>query len=130
MRSRLETLGGSKETVVGTGAQVTGALHSEGNVYLYGTVGGDLSARGAVIIGPEAHLEGNLTCASAVVAGLVEGNVAARQVTVLSGGRILGDVRAEQLATEEGASLEGVVTLEEVVDLTALLPANAAEGQE
>lgn len=130
MHGPLVASSGSKETVIGAGTQVMGTLHSEGDVRLYGVISGDLSAWGAVVIGSEAQLEGSLICASAVIAGLVGGNVTARQVIVLSGGRILGDVHAERLATEEGASLEGIVTLEEALDLPARLPVSAAEGRE
>lgn len=130
MYGRPEASGGPKETVIGAGTQVVGALRSEGDVRLYDVFSGDVAALGTVTVSAKARLEGNLTCSSAVVAGLVSGNVTARLVTLLSGGRILGDVRTERLATDEGAAVEGVITLEETIDLPALLPSLPVSSEE
>jgi len=120
---------GSKETVISAGTQVVGALRSEGNVRLYDVFSGDVAALGTVTVSANARLEGNLTCSSAVIAGLVGGNVTAQQVTLLSGGRILGDVRTERLAADEGAVVEGLIMLEEAIDLPALLPSLPASSE-
>ena len=107
-------------TILAANTHFTGTLKAQGNVHLEDIFTGDISARGRVTVGKNATLDGSLICAEVVIAGLVRGNVAARTVSVLSTGRVLGDLRIEKLLTEEGAYLQGLITLEEDLDPSAV----------
>ncbi len=120
----------SLETVIGTHTRIVGMLRSEGGIQIGGTFEGDISALGAVLVMEGGHLQGDLICQTAVVGGVVEGNITARRVTVLGSGRVLGDLRMEQLSTEEGAYIQGIITLETQVDIAALLAAPEAAKSE
>lgn len=107
------------ETILGTGTHFEGNLKTEGNVRVHGTFVGDITAYGRIAIGEQGKLDGDLTGESVDVAGHVRGNVVARKVAVLRTGRVIGDLRLEKLQTEEGAFVQGLVTMEEKVDLPA-----------
>jgi cytoskeletal protein CcmA (bactofilin family) len=76
-----------------------------------------------VLIGETAKVDGNLIGESVDVAGIVKGDVTARRISVMKTGRILGDLRLEKLTTEEGGFIQGLVRMEEKVDLASYLPA-------
>ena len=105
------------DTVLGTGAHLKGNLKTEGNVRIHGTFVGDITAQGKVAIGENGKLEGDLTSEAVDVGGQVHGNILARKVAVVRTGRIWGDLRLEKLVTEEGAFIQGVVTMEDKIDL-------------
>jgi len=120
--------------VLGANTHLEGTLRAEGNVRIDGTFIGDVSTTGRIMIGELGMVEGNLVGESVETAGVLKGNVVARKVSVLRTGRILGDLRLEKLMTEEGGFMQGRVTMEETVDISAYLPGKpepeAAEEKE
>jgi cytoskeletal protein CcmA (bactofilin family) len=115
----------ASETILGSGTQLEGRLTSPGHVRIEGSFVGDVSACGCVTIGEQAKLDGDLIGEVVAVSGIVRGDVIARKVSVLRTGRVWGDLRAEQLATEEGGFIQGQVIMEEKVDLAAALSEHA-----
>jgi cytoskeletal protein CcmA (bactofilin family) len=108
--------GAGQRTVLGPGSRFTGTLKTEGDVVLADIFEGDVSAHGEVRVGVNATLDGNLCCQSAVVAGLVRGDVKAKVINITGTGRILGNLHAERLLTEDGSFIEGTITLDYEVD--------------
>jgi len=51
--------------------------------------------------------------------------VTARRITVLGTGRILGNLRMEKLMTEDGAFIQGVITLEKSLELDEVVQEKA-----
>jgi cytoskeletal protein CcmA (bactofilin family) len=109
--------------VLGAGTHFEGTLRAEGSVRVDGTFVGDISSRSRVLIGETAKVDGNLIGESVDVAGIVKGDVTARRISVMKTGRILGDLRLEKLTTEEGGFIQGLVRMEEKVDIASYLPA-------
>jgi cytoskeletal protein CcmA (bactofilin family) len=104
--------GVGSRTVLGPGSRFTGTLKTEGDVTLADIFEGDISARGEVRVGLNATLDGDLCCQSAIIAGLVRGDVTAKVINITGTGRILGNLRAERLLTEDGSFIEGTITLD------------------
>lgn len=107
-------------SILGANTHFVGTLHTEGNVEVADRFDGDITAKGYVKLGPEATLDGDLICERAVVAGLVKGDIIARSVKILGSGRVLGGLKMERLFTEEGAFIQGLITLEDKLDLDEL----------
>ncbi len=107
-------------SILGANTHFVGTLHTEGNVEVADRFDGDITAKGYVKLGSDATLDGDLICERATVAGLVKGNIIARSVKILGSGRVLGDLKMERLFTEEGAFIQGLITLEEKIDLDEL----------
>jgi len=116
------TPGPRRDSVLGANTHWEGALQAEGNIRVDGTFIGDISTQGRIIIGEQGNIEGNLIGDAVETAGVVKGNVIARKVVVTRTGRILGDLRLEKMMTEEGGFIQGLVSMEEKVDISAHLP--------
>lgn len=113
---------GYSDTILGTGSSFTGELIAQGNVRIGGSFAGNVTTRGGVVVGNGATLEGDLLCDTAAIAGVVEGNIVARRVAVRATGRVHGDLRLEKLVSDEGSYVQGQITMEQTLDLEALLP--------
>jgi len=104
--------GVGSRTVLGPGSRFTGTLKTEGDVTLTDIFEGDVTARGEVRVGVNATLDGDLCCQSAIIAGLVRGDVNAKVISITGTGRILGNLHTERLLTEDGSFIEGTITLD------------------
>ncbi len=111
------------DSVLGANTHLTGTLRAEGNVRIDGTFIGNVSTQGRILIGEQGQLEGDLVGDAVDVAGVVKGDIIARKVSVMRTGRVWGDLCLEKLMTEEGAFVQGLVTMEESVNIADHLPA-------
>jgi cytoskeletal protein CcmA (bactofilin family) len=105
------------ETVLGIDTHFEGQLNCKGNVRVDGTFIGGIETEGRITLGDQATVEGDLIGECVTVSGIVRGNIVARRITVQRTGRIWGDLVLEQLSTEEGAFIQGVITMEEALDI-------------
>ena len=98
----------SINTVIGEGSTVSGDLRINGSVRLDGDVRGDLDTDGNVQIGERARLCGNLTAKSAIVGGIVLGDIIAKEsVTLLSSAAVIGDIISQKVRIEEKVIFHG-----------------------
>lgn len=90
-----------------------GRLEIQGDLKIAGNVEGDLKASGDVTIDSGATIQASIEGANVSVRGQVTGNVNARKRLTLGGsGRLNGDVRVSRLTVEDGATLNGNVTMQ------------------
>lgn len=99
------------ETVLGAGCTLDGTLVSTGNVRLDGTFNGSLDIHGNVLVGETAKIEADITAKNISIAGAVRGNVNGKKVQLLRTGRVWGDITAIALSTEEGAYIDGKISM-------------------
>ena len=98
----------SINTIIGEGSAVSGDLRINGSVRLDGDVHGDLHTDGNVQIGERARLCGNLTAKSAIVGGIVLGDIIAKEsVTLLSSAAVIGDIISQKVLIEEKVIFHG-----------------------
>ncbi len=96
------------ESVITRTSTVTGAIRTDGDIRIYGTLEGELETTGTVTVGLAAHLTAQITARDVTVMGTVVGNIRALgRVEILAGGRVLGDVAAAALRIEDGAVFSG-----------------------
>jgi len=86
--------------------EVTGDVHSDGEVQIDGTIHGNITAN-KLIIGETANVIGEITAESVRIHGRVTGQVQANSVSLAKTAHILGDVLHSNIAIEQGAFLEG-----------------------
>jgi cytoskeletal protein CcmA (bactofilin family) len=108
-------------TVLGSGINWKGDLRGKGGVRIEGTLEGEITVRGMVIVGET----GRVTCKTfkadtVIVAGTVNAEIMSEKLTIRATGRVYGDVTTQSFSTEEGAFLRGKVTMEDKVDLSDL----------
>ena len=99
------------ETVLGANSTMEGVLRSNANVRLDGAFTGTLEITGNVLVGETAKINADINAKNISIAGAVRGNVSGKKVQLLRTGRIWGDIRATALTTEEGAFIDGKITM-------------------
>ena len=101
-------------SIIGMGMTLTGDCETDGALRIEGTVKGDVRAGKAVVLGKEGLVDGNIYTQDAVIAGGVLGSVHAEsRLEVQSTGRISGEIDARRMQLEEGATLQGQVSVGE-----------------
>lgn len=121
------------ETVLGANSTMEGTLRSGANVRLDGVFSGTLEITGNVLVGETARITADINAKNISIAGAVRGNVTGKKVQLLRTGRIWGDIRAQALMTEEGAFIDGKITMmgqESPVEATIIETTPVAEPDE
>jgi cytoskeletal protein CcmA (bactofilin family) len=104
--------GGNNVVSLGPRDVLQGRLEIQGDLKIAGTVEGDLKASGDVTVDSTANIQAAIEGANVNVRGQVTGNVTAKKRLTLGGsGRLNGDVRVSRLTVEDGATLNGNVTM-------------------
>ncbi len=99
------------ETVLGASATLKGDLKSQANIRLDGIFEGTLEIDGNVLVGETAKITADIHAKNVSIAGAVRGNVSGKKVQILRTGRVWGDINATAIATEEGAFIDGKITM-------------------
>ena len=86
-------------TMITIGTIVTGII----------TIEGDIICKGKVVIGPQGKVKGNVNCDTAVLYGLLQGDIrATNELYMKSGCMVKGDVYTRKLEIEPNAGFDGV----------------------
>ncbi len=89
-----------------------GRLEIQGDLKIQGNVEGELKATGDITIDSTAAIQASIEGSNVNVRGQVTGNVTAKRRLTLGGsGRLNGDVKVARLTVEDGATLNGNVTM-------------------
>lgn len=99
------------DTVIGAGASFEGNFTSSSNVRIDGTFTGSIDINGNVLVGETAKINADLHAKNISIAGAVRGNVHGKKVQLLRTGRVWGDINATALTTEEGAFIDGKISM-------------------
>lgn len=105
---------GSPNSVrLGPRDSLIGKLTIAGDLHVQGQVEGELSASGDIQVDSSATVKAAMEGRNVTVRGQVQGNVTARRRLVLAGsGTLNGDVRVSRLSVEDGATLNGNVSMQ------------------
>ncbi|MBO5730894.1 MAG: polymer-forming cytoskeletal protein [Treponema sp.] len=98
----------SINTFIGSGSAVAGNLKIAGFVTVHGDLDGDLEASGKVIVSESARIRGNITAKSAIIGGVVEGNITAPDsIQLFQTSSVVGDLCTRKLVLEDGTLFHG-----------------------
>lgn len=104
--------GGTNVVNLGPRDSLHGRLEIQGDLKIQGNVEGELKASGDVTIDSTAVIQASIEGANVNVRGQVTGNVTAKKRLTLGGsGHLNGDVKVARLTVEDGATLNGNVTM-------------------
>jgi cytoskeletal protein CcmA (bactofilin family) len=104
--------GGTNVVTLGPRDTLHGRLEIHGDLKIAGTVEGELKASGDVLIDSTATIQASIEGSNVNVRGQVNGSVTARRRLTLGGsGKLNGDVKVSRLTVEDGATLNGNVTM-------------------
>ena len=96
----------SPPSLLSTDLEITGNLHSHGEIQIDGIVNGDIHSD-VLIVGETAQVNGEISADSVRVHGHVTGQIKANSVSLAKTAHVLGDILHGNLAIEQGAFLEG-----------------------
>ncbi|MBL8967193.1 MAG: polymer-forming cytoskeletal protein [Spirochaetaceae bacterium] len=95
-------------SLIGAGSAVAGDLDVEGMLRVDGDLRGSIRATGKVVVGAGGRVEASIRARSAIIGGLVKGDVyVTEQLRILSGGVVVGSVFAPRLEAEEDTLVHG-----------------------
>ncbi|HOX49258.1 MAG TPA: polymer-forming cytoskeletal protein [Spirochaetia bacterium] len=95
-------------SLIGAGSAVDGDLDIEGMLRVDGDLRGSVRATGKVVVGASGRVEASIRARSAIIGGLVKGDVyVTEQLRILSGGVVVGNVFAPRLEAEDGTLVHG-----------------------
>ncbi|MBE5824867.1 MAG: polymer-forming cytoskeletal protein [Butyrivibrio sp.] len=96
-------------TIIGPGAVLDGPLTTKDSTRIDGTVKGNVTISGALIVGQEGKITGTVSAMNAYIAGEVTGNISAPQgkVEISDTGKVIGDVTCKGIIIDENAVFSG-----------------------
>ena len=101
-------------SIIGAGMQVVGDCTTDGTLRIEGTVEGTVKAGKAVVVGKDGLVDGHVETQDAVIGGRITGSLqAASRLELQATAVVDGEVRARRMQLEEGAILNGSVTMGE-----------------
>lgn len=106
-----------------------GKLSFKGTVRIEGKFIGDIVSDGTLNIGKDAQVKGTLGVGELLLSGQFNGEAMVKRRTVLySSGVFEGNLQTPKLLTEEGAILEGQITMKNPGKITAKTSQQAIES--
>lgn len=101
-------------SIIAAGMKVVGDCTTEGTIRIEGAVEGTVEAGKAVVVGKDGLVDGHVKTQDAVIGGRITGSlVAASRLELQATAQVDGDVRARRMQLEEGAVLNGKVSMGE-----------------
>src|SRR5688500_2424981 len=98
-------------TVIGEGYTITGELQGSSVIRIEGTIIGNVSVDGGVVLGEKGNIEGDIVTKSAVIYGTVNGNIRSTQLEIKKTGYVNGDIITDTLEIELGAKYNGKLNM-------------------
>lgn len=87
---------------------IEGEINAEGDFRIDGKIKGSINTSGKLVIGKNGLIEGNVTCHSAEIEGVILGKVDITDILLLkTSAKIEGELTVSRLSVEPGASYNG-----------------------
>ncbi|HNW56215.1 MAG TPA: polymer-forming cytoskeletal protein [Bacteroidales bacterium] len=94
--------------IVSNGTDITGDIKSNGDIRIDGSLKGNLTTKGKVVIGPTGKINGEVFCKNSEVSGIIDGKITVSQLLNLKmTSKIHGDIITSKLSIEPGAVFSG-----------------------
>jgi cytoskeletal protein CcmA (bactofilin family) len=102
------------DTFIGNSTEIHGRVVATGSVRIDGKIIGNVEspteANSSIALGRTGFIHGDIFAQRVLVAGLVEGNIYAKdRVTLHEGSEVRGDVTYTQISIENGAKINGLL---------------------
>ena len=101
------------QTIIGKSVTVKGEILGNEQLTIEGTVEGRIMIETTVLVRDSGIVKADVDAANINVAGGVIGNISVTEkIEIVSGGYVVGDIRAPRLIINDGASVKGNIDME------------------
>jgi cytoskeletal protein CcmA (bactofilin family) len=95
-------------TILSSQTEITGELVVKNDIRVAGKIKGKLQISGNLVVEPTGRIEADVTVDTAIIAGIVEGDVIAKEKVVLeANSKLFGNITTKELVIVEGALFRG-----------------------
>lgn len=94
--------------LIGFGTEIHGDIMCNGDLRIDGSLVGNISAKGKVVVGETGKIKGEIACKNSDISGVVDGKITVSELLSLkSSAKIIGDMSTNRLAIEPGSRFTG-----------------------
>lgn len=106
----------SSINLIGNGTSIIGDINSNGDVRIDGSLKGNITISGKLVVGQSGNIEGNVICQNADIQGEIHGKVNVTELLALkSSAKVLGDIVTGKISIEPNATFTGTCSMGAVV---------------
>src|SRR5438477_3471975 len=96
------------KNILSADVEIKGSIKFQNELTVDGKVEGEINSNGALTVGENAEIKGEIKTKSVIVLGKVHGNITVEERCELKGHAVLyGDLKATRLVIEDGATFVG-----------------------
>ena len=107
--------------VIEASTKIVGDIVSKADFRIDGTVEGNITTTGKVVIGKSGKISGKLNCSNADVSGSISGHIQISEtLSLMSESYIQGDITTAKLSVEEGAQVDATIVMKTGKQLKAV----------
>ena len=114
-------------TLISDGCKFEGNLSSPSTTKIDGHIVGNLRGESGIIIGEKGIVEGNINAVDITISGTVKGNIKAHRLELKRTCSLEGDISVEELVTESGAKFNGSSKMGEASSKSNIIDMKDAE---
>jgi len=102
--------------LIGNGTSIVGDITSNGDMRIDGTLQGNITISGKLVVGSTGKIEGNITCQNADISGEIQGKATITELLSLkASSKLLGDIVTGKISIEPNATFTGTCNMGAVV---------------
>lgn len=103
----------SSINLLGAGTSIVGDINSNGDMRIDGTLKGNVSISGKLVVGSSGIIEGTVSCKNAEIQGEIKGKLSVTEsLSLKSTAKILGDIITNKITIEPNALFTGTCNME------------------
>ena len=107
--------------IIESSTKIIGDIFSEADFRIDGTVEGNITTNGKIVVGKSGKINGKINCSNADISGSISGKIEVNEVlSLMSESLIQGDIITGKLSVEEGAQVEASISMKSGKQLKAV----------
>ncbi len=95
-------------TVVSQNTKIVGEISLESNLHVDGDVEGTIQSSSVVSVGKSGQVKGEIYAQKVLVSGRVNGKIDAKEIEIVTGGRVVGEIYVDNLVIQSMGVFSGV----------------------
>ena len=107
--------------VIESSTKIVGDIISKADFRIDGSVEGNITTTGKVVVGNSGKITGKLSCSNADVSGSISGHILISEtLSLMSESYIQGDITTAKLSVDEGAQVDATIVMKTGKQLKAV----------